>query len=102
MAFDRFCLTVSLAMPAAHALSGVMGVGGCSCPNSSKVLRMWMASRALKNRAPNSASAAEARTFFIMLERTNTAPLKGGVLGVGVPVRKKYPPARERAPGSDK
>ena len=38
-----------------------------------------MASRALKKSAPSSASAAEAITFFMIFDKTNTAPLKGGV-----------------------
>ena len=107
----RLCLTVSLAMPAAHRLSVVMGVGGWGCPSSMRMVRMTSASRALKKRPPSSASAADASTFLINVQRMCIAPLRGGGEEVGDggefglsdrDDRKKYPPARDRAPFSDR
>ena len=43
-------------------LSICMGVGGCGCPISFKIKRMVRACRALRNNAPNSASATDAAT----------------------------------------
>ena len=65
----------------------------------------------LKNTAPNSASAAEARTIFMIVLLTLMAPLNGGkgsvgwigLFGLGVAVlRWKQPPRRLRALGSDR
>ena len=63
-------------------LSTKTGVGGCGCPSSSRVVGRGVASLVLWKRAPNSASAAEERTIFIMAARLRTVPLSmsGSVL----------------------
>ena len=69
-------MTVSLARPTAVELSTKTGVGGWGWPSSSRVVRRGVASLVLWKRAPNSASAAEERTIFIMAARLRTAPLR--------------------------
>ena len=60
-------------------LSVWMGVRGCGCPISSSVCRIDTAVLALMNSAPNSASAANDITAFIICEIFNTAPLLIGI-----------------------
>ena len=69
------CLVVLLMMPDAVELSDCIGVGPCGCPISSNEVRSTSPSLVLMNRPPNSASAAEAITYFKMAATTNTAPL---------------------------
>jgi hypothetical protein len=38
IALERLCLTLELAIPVAVEFSVTMGVGGCLCPNSSRVI----------------------------------------------------------------
>ena len=57
-----------------------MGVGGCTCSNSSTVTLAGMACRELMKRAPISASAAEDITFLMIYATFNTAPLSVGSL----------------------
>ena len=59
MALERRCLTVSLQMPEAHALSVWMGVAGCGCPMSSRIVRSMAASFPLWNNVASSALVAE-------------------------------------------
>ena len=67
IAFDRFCLTVSVAIPLAVLLSVAIGVAGWGCPYSSRAMRRGHASLpALWNKAPNLASAALERTPRMM------------------------------------
>ena len=54
-----------------------IGVGGCSCPISSRASRAGMASRQFIKRAPSSASAAEDMTALIIWAMVNTALLLG-------------------------
>ena len=88
-------------MPSAKALSVWMGVAGCGCPSSAKVVRSTHASWALWKRAPTSDSGADAvRTLRMMTLVTWMAPLKGGGGGSGAgalvgPLRKNKPPAQE-------
>jgi len=99
MAFDRFCLTVSLAMPLAVLLSVWSGVAGCGWPSSSKAMRMGQMVCAFRNSAPNSASAALAMTDFMIWHNTGTGPLSGSGSSVAVGgfdsqlLRKQYPAA---------
>ena len=78
MAFERFCLTVSLAIPYAHLLSVLIGVGGCGWPRNSSVLRIMQPSWALWKRAPTSASVADDMTFCRMMHTIWMAPLSFG------------------------
>ena len=59
---ERCLLTVSFAMPTAVRLSLCIGVGGCACPNSSRIVRSIFPSFALRKRAPRFSSAAEVNT----------------------------------------
>ena len=63
---DRLYLMVLLVMPEAVELSVLMGVGGCGCPISSRMVLKIMTSCQFTNNAPISASFAEAITFFII------------------------------------
>ena len=70
-----FCLLMVLStMPTAVVLSMRIGMGGCGCPNSVSVSRMIRACCALRNRAPNSASAAEAATMRRIVHNEWMAP----------------------------
>ena len=53
----------------------ITGVGGWECPISSSVIRMGTASWQFKNKAPNSASAADAMMLRSILHTTYTIPL---------------------------
>jgi hypothetical protein len=111
MALERRCLTVSLTMPAAHALLVWMGVAACGCPISSSAMRRGTQSRAFWNTAPSSASVADAIKFRMMELIVWMAPLYGGGVAVGLGVadgsgglelRKKVPPARLLALASER
>jgi hypothetical protein len=52
-----------------------MGVGGCWWPSSSNINRWILPSLQLRNKPPNSASAAEATTNFKIPQKTSIAPL---------------------------
>ena len=53
-------------------------MGGWECPISSSVMRMGTASCQFKNKAPNSASAADAMMLRSILHTTYTMPLSVG------------------------
>jgi hypothetical protein len=96
-------------MPAPHALSVWIGVAGCGCPISTRAVRSGTASRALWNKAPNSASIAEAIALAMIALMVCMGPFYGGgglLVGlggsVGLLLRKKVPPARLLACASDK
>lgn len=55
-----------------------MGVGGCGCPNSSKVLQIGTAVLELMNRASSSTFAAEDMTDLMNLATVCTAPMSCG------------------------
>ena len=75
MAFDRFCLMVSLEKLAAVELSTHMGVGGCGRSSFYKVAQMRINSCLLMKVAPISASAADAMTWLMILETVWMGPL---------------------------
>ncbi len=76
---DLLCLMVLLVIPAAVELSVLMGVGGCGCPISSKIVLSIITSCPFTNNAPISASAADAMTCFIIELTACNGPFKGGV-----------------------
>ena len=59
---DRCFFTVSFEMPTAVILSQCIGVGGCTCPNYSRMVRSILPSFVLRNKVSSSASATEAAT----------------------------------------
>ena len=90
-------------MPALVVLSMCIGVAGCRCPSSVRMSCMIFASCAFRNRAPNSASAADAATSFRMVHVMWMAPFRriGSPLRGRLP-RKKYPPARLHTLGAER
>lgn len=76
-------------MPTVVELSIWIGVAGCRCPNSWRVSLMIFASFALKNNAPNSASAADDATNLNNVHRTWIAPFNTmGCPSLGIDPRK--------------
>ena len=63
MALVILCLIVLLVIPTAVALSQIMFVLPCGCPNSSSVILAAVASLALLKIPASSASAADDTTF---------------------------------------
>ena len=61
--------------PRAVVLSTCIGVGGCWCPISIKVVLAGMACLEFRKSAPISASAANDITFFKLFTMFSTAPL---------------------------
>jgi hypothetical protein len=96
IAFDRFCLIVSLTMLYAVELSVHRGVGGCVWPISVSVTLRGEPLWALWKHAPASDSAAEATTFLM-----TTATLRMDLLSVycsgDLLPKKNRPPGRLRA-----
>ncbi len=66
MAFVRFGWTHKLMMPSAVKLSVWMGVGGCVCAISSKILRSLTPLHAFMYNAPILALAADDMTDLMM------------------------------------
>jgi hypothetical protein len=77
---DMRCLTVSLAMPLAHALLVLMGVALYGCPISMRVAQRGEVSRELLKRAVSSASVDDAMALRNMLLIVLIAPLCGGMV----------------------
>ena len=103
MDLERCFFTVSLAMPVAVLLSQWTGVGGCLWPSSASTSLKMTPSLLFMNRAPNSASAADATTILRMPQSVKMAPFSViGWLSAGVDPRKKYPAIRLLAFVSDK
>ncbi len=98
MALVHLGCTFPLITPSAVALLFCNGVGGCSWPNSSSMVLMYTASRAIMYRPASSASVADDITFLMICAMFSTAPLFGGTV-VSLD-KKKGPPARLRAFGS--
>ena len=80
MSIDLSCLIAMLLVTTLSAvvLSVCIGVGGCLCPIVSNVCRDGIASLQLIKRDPNSASADEDMTAFMICEMARTDPLFGG------------------------
>jgi hypothetical protein len=76
IAFDRFCLIVSLTMPYALELSVRRGVGGCMWPSSVSVTLRGAPLWALWKHTPTSDSAAEATTFLMTAVTLRIDPLR--------------------------
>ncbi len=92
MSIALVCLGMNLPLttPSAIELSVWSGVGGCLCPNSSRMILMYTASRAMMYNAANSASVADNMTCLMTWAMLRTAPLFGGMFA---PLeRKKCPP----------
>ena len=98
IAFVRFGCILPLTTPSAIELSVCSGLGGCLCPNSSNMILIYTASRAMMYNPASSASVADVMTCFIMCAMFKIAPLFGGILLLFD--RKKCPPARLLACGS--
>ena len=81
-------------------LSVWMGVRGCGCPISLIVCRIDTAVLVLMNSAPNSASAADDITAFIICKIFNIAPLLMGISSE--PAMNMWPPALLGAFGSER
>ena len=95
MALVRLGIIFPLTTPSAIALSVWSGVCGCLCPNSSRMILMYTASRAMMYNAANSASVADDITCLMTWAMLRTAPLFGGMFA---PLdREKIPPALLRA-----
>ena len=84
MARDWHCFKVILAMPAAVELSVFNGVAGWIWPRVVNVVHRTVASWPLINKAPTSASAADAMTLHSMVHTVCTAPLLGGGVAGGL------------------
>ena len=80
MSIDLSPLLVMLLVTTLSAvvLSVCIGVGGCLWPMVSNAWRAGIASLQLMKRYPNSASAAEDMTAFMICEMVRTGPLFGG------------------------
>ena len=83
--------------PSAVELSVWIGVLGCLCPNYSRMICMYDASRVAIQRSPSSDSAADDMTLFMICEMVSMAPFFGG--NTVLFDKKKFPPVRLR--GSD-
>ena len=95
IALVRFGCILPFTTASAIALSVCIGVAGCLCPNSSNIILMYTASRAVIYSADISASVADDITCLMICAMFNIAPLLGGILLLLD--RKKCPPARLRA-----
>jgi hypothetical protein len=66
IAFVRFGCIFPLITPSAIELSVCIGVGGCLCPISSKIILMYTDSRAMIYNAASSASVADVMTCLMI------------------------------------
>ena len=90
-------------MPIAVALLQCIGVGGCGCPISCKVIIIILDSFAFRNSAPISASASDAAINLSIWHKVNIAPLICmGCLSCGFHRRNKCPAALLIASLADK
>jgi hypothetical protein len=83
-----------LTTPSAVELSVWIGVFGCGWPILVSICRIYTASFASRYYAPNSVSAADDITAFLMVATVSIAPLLGG--NSSLFDRKKCLPARLR------
>jgi hypothetical protein len=91
MALVCLSCTLPLMTPSAIALSVCSGVGGCTCPSSSRMILMQRALCTIMFRPAGSASVAEDIMFLMMCAMFRITPLFGGIV-VSLE-RKIYPPA---------
>ena len=80
IAFVRFGCTFLLVTASTIALLVCTGVGGCLCPISSRMIRMYIALQAIMYSALSSASVADVITCLIMCAMMSTALLLGGIV----------------------
>ena len=73
---ESYLLMASFAMPASVTLSQWIGVGGCLWPSSCRKILRTFPSLELSNRAPSSASAADATTNLNITKNTYIALFK--------------------------
>ena len=96
ISINRGCwrLTVLFVIPTAVELSQCMGAGGYGCPISSRVSQQIVACLQLRNRAPSSASAAEATTKRKIAHIMKDSPCNLiGFVRLGFHPMKKWPHA---------
>ena len=74
IAFVAFSCISLFTTPHAVELSVCIGVGGCLCPSSLRVLRIGTAFFALMNSPPSSASAADDITALMIPASVCNAP----------------------------
>ena len=97
---SRFLTMLLVTTPRAVLLSVCIGVGGCLWPIVSNAWSAGIASLQLMKMSPNSASAAEDMTAFMICEMVRTDPLFGGTAELSD--MKKCPPALLHAFNSDR
>ena len=97
---SRFLAMLLVTTPSAVVLSVCIGVGGCFWPIVSNAWRAGIASLQLMKRDPNSDSAAEDITAFMICEMVRTNPLFVGTAESSD--MKKCPPALLLAFDSDR
>ena len=68
VAFDRFCLIVSLTKPSTVEFSTTIRLRGCGWPSSARVVRIGTDSWPLMKVAPISASAAKDMKLLMILD----------------------------------
>ena len=90
MALVRFGWILLLMTPSDVELSVCIGIFGCLCPNSLRIICMYTASLEAIYREPSSASAADVMTFFMICLMVSMAPLFGE--NVVLLDKKKFPP----------
>ncbi len=92
---DRWRLIVLFAMPTVVALLQCTGVLSWGWPSSSRVSQKIIPSLQLRNRAPSSASAADATTKRSMVHSVKNGPFNlMGSPSFGSHPKKKWPHAR--------
>ena len=89
--FSLFALYLTIYDGVCHCVVSLYWRGGCLCPNSSSMILMYTALRAIMYSPESSASVADDITFLMMCAMFSTAPLFGG-MAVSFD-RKKCPPA---------
>ena len=108
IALDLCCLIFPVAIPNSVELSTWTGVGGWECSISSSVIRMGTSSWKFKNKAHNSASAADAMMLRSILHTTYAIPFSVGSKSAGLfgdrglSLKKCIPPALLRVFGQYK
>eukprot|EP00957_Ditylum_brightwellii_P145738 11097449-Ditylum_brightwellii.AAC.1 len=75
IALDLCCLMELLTIPLAVELFIIMVMGGWGCPISSRAILNPTADLLLMNKAPTSASAADAINVLILVHSVCTTPL---------------------------